>query len=454
MADKLSDEELVEQLAKYGEKIKLPLTGNRRSILRKKLNHLLAKNRRRSAPARQRTSRNDLSSFSSDDTDSECISVAAGVVSTSSAGFTGSASSYSPSIPVASVSRATRMSSSAASINSSNTTSSPKSPQYHDRRSSTSNHKKDTRHPPSSSSPASANIPNNTAAVASSPYSGWHNTTPQSLMMHSSLYSPTSSTPQALKSAIKSGSTTTTATNKYGYNVTIPYGASQSPSVCSSSLVDGAIRNSGYPNHHPHHLHSQQQQQQALHSRVHPSPHHTRGGRSSSRAVAAAVAAAAAAPKKSRPGTTIFESSDSDISLEDDDDDEDEDDDDEDEEDDDDVKTSTLKSTMMSSSAYSPFQNSDNRAKYSTTVNRSPTSKILKEFRQNYTKTRKNPYKPGTNSWDPYLLIGSEGPFRERNSHCVSWVLPIVAALFFLILGIVYVRNWNNNGALPENNEG
>ena len=439
MADKLSDDELVEQLVKYGEKIKLPLSDNRRSILRKKLNHLLAQNRRRSAPARQRKSKNDLSGFSSDDTDSECITAAAGVISPS-AGFAGSASSYSPSLPVASVPRATRMSSAAAGINS---TSSPKSRQY-ERRRSASNHKKDTRHPTSSSSPAPPNIPNNTAAAASSPYSGWHNASPQSLMMHSSLNSPPSSTPQALKSAIKSSPTTTTATKKYGYNVTIPYGTPPAP---SSSLIDGTIRNSGYSNHH-HHLHSQQQQQQAFHSRVHPSPHHTRGGRSSSRAVAAAVAAAAAAQKKSR-SRTIFESSDSDIGLEDEDDEED--DDYEDEEDDDDLKASSLKSPMMSSSA---LLNSDNRAKYSTTVNRSPTSKILKEFRQNYTKTRKNPYKPGVNSWDPYLLCGIESPFRERNSHCISWVLPIVAALFFLVLGIAYVRNWNNNGALPENNQG
>lgn len=29
----------------------------------------------------------------------------------------------------------------------------------------------------------------------------------------------------------------------------------------------------------------------------------------------------------------------------------------------------------------------------------------------------------------------------------------MIAALFFLVLGIVYVRNWNNNETLPENNE-
>lgn len=63
MADKITDEELVEELKAYGEVVKVPIDRKKRPILIKKLNHFKARDRpanqgKKTTPSRARPTKN------------------------------------------------------------------------------------------------------------------------------------------------------------------------------------------------------------------------------------------------------------------------------------------------------------------------------------------------------------------------------------------------------------
>ncbi|XP_041349806.1 inner nuclear membrane protein Man1-like isoform X2 [Gigantopelta aegis] len=78
MADKITDEQLVEELERFGEKVKLPIKRDKRALLIKKLNHLRSKQRGNDRSSKRLSGRKTLDVFSSDDSETECAGQAEG----------------------------------------------------------------------------------------------------------------------------------------------------------------------------------------------------------------------------------------------------------------------------------------------------------------------------------------------------------------------------------------
>ncbi|XP_014784828.2 inner nuclear membrane protein Man1 [Octopus bimaculoides] len=349
MAARVSDEVLCKELGKYGEKVKLPLNDSKRSILQKKLNHLQAKNKRKSTSIQHKSFNNEMSGFSSDDDSA--------LVNTSTTKTLPKSSSAS--------SRTTRAAAAAAAA--SNNASPPPSPSNVPKRRSMSNL--------NNSDHLSDNTHNNSKYGLHSPTSGSNQTSRKSpgvISYHSSLGG-------------------------------------------SNTSIDSLPGNSIYSNHQVHHRRSANLKPPVTTS--------------------------------SRTGI-YFDSTDSDIDAD---------------EDENSIasKSSTFsnsfaKSSPIYSSHYSPLSRTGNFSSPTLSVTSTPkkkTTQILNEFRQNFTKTPQNPYK--SNFWDNYIPYGFNGSRHvgEKNSHCISRILPIAMVLFFTFLGIMYVRNWSEPSLSPENNK-
>ena len=77
MADMITDEQLVEELERFGEKVKLPIKRDKRPLLIKKLNHLRSKHRPQGRTSKRLSGRKTLDVFSSDDSETETVDQAA-----------------------------------------------------------------------------------------------------------------------------------------------------------------------------------------------------------------------------------------------------------------------------------------------------------------------------------------------------------------------------------------
>ncbi|GAB1597812.1 inner nuclear membrane protein Man1-like [Argonauta hians] len=339
MAARLTDEALCEELGKYGEKVKLPINDNKRSILQKKLNHLQAKNKRKSTSIRQKSYNNE-SGFSSDD-DSALVSTS-----------TTKTLSKSPSAS----SRTTRATAAAAAA-ASNSSPAP-SPSNAPKRRSVSNFNDDL-----------------SDCTQNNSIYGLHSTT--------------------------SGPNQTSRKSSGVISYHSSFGS-------SNNTIDSPSANSIYSNHQIHRRSTNMK------------PHLT---------------------TSSRAGI-YFDSTDSDIEAD---------------EDENSLasKSSTFsnsyaaKSSPIYTSHYSPLSRTSN---FVTSTPKKKTTQVLKEFRQNY-KYSRNPF--NVSFWDYYIPYGFSGGRHagEKNSHCISRILPIALVLFFTFLGIMYVRNWSESSLSPQNNK-